>query len=159
MAALGELARFADEHTEIGRRSGFAVTCPSEAAAIGFLSNHSNACLTRMPSSAVITSSISTKGRFHVVLQPRQRLRVRLWQQLDPRRKQLAQLHVGRAHSLEIGGERLGLGLLILRTIAVRADQFVSTDAFDEIASPILDQQFGQIRVARGVPAVQQRHS
>lgn len=84
--------------------------------------------------------------RADVVLKPGQRVRVGLRQQVDASRQELAELDVGRAHRLQVGGQGLRpLGIADRRALVDQ--ELIESRVGHQVAATVLDEQARQIDV------------
>ena len=129
-------------------RSVARCTCPSEAAASGRWSKVGKTLESRTPSSVLTISSTSSNGNGStLVLQPGQRLDVRRREQVDAGGHQLAELHEGRAHRLEVVGEP-GRGLRVALLERLVGEDGVDPGGAHEIPPPVPGEEGRDLAVA-----------
>lgn len=80
-------------------------------------------------------------------MQAGERVEVRGGQQIGARGEQLAQLHEGGAKLLEIGGELLGIPVILNLTEHLSFERLVKSRTVDEVAAAILQQEPGDVFV------------
>lgn len=91
---------------------------------------------------------LGERKRRHVVLQPRERLGVRLRDDIGPRRQQLPELDEGRPEFLDVACQLLGLGRRLARVRLLLRHELRQAGVLDQVTASVLEQQPGEVLVA-----------